>query len=172
MLIDQNEVDEAITELQKYLSIDPARAEIHAILGRLYFANRQFPKAAKHLLVAYELRPNLPYVAGDLGYLYLCSGEVMLGRKFLRLAHRLQPSERNILRHLAEAEFVNGNFAKSVELLGMSIELNPSKRRPKELLAWLLATSPYEDTRDGLHCLLYTSPSPRDGLLSRMPSSA
>ena len=23
-----------------------------------------------------------------------------------------------------------------------------------------------------LHCLLYTSPSPRDGLLSRMPSSA
>ena len=29
-------------------------------------------------------------------------------------------------------------------------------------------------TTDGLHidCLLYTSPSPRDGLLSRMPSSA
>ena len=24
----------------------------------------------------------------------------------------------------------------------------------------------------GTHCLLYTSPSPRDGLLSRMPSSA
>ena len=26
--------------------------------------------------------------------------------------------------------------------------------------------------RDCLFCLLYTSPSPRDGLLSRMPSSA
>ena len=25
---------------------------------------------------------------------------------------------------------------------------------------------------EGVHCLLYTSPSPRDGLLSRMPSSA
>ena len=25
---------------------------------------------------------------------------------------------------------------------------------------------------EGTHCLLYTSPSPRDGLLSRMPSSA
>ena len=25
---------------------------------------------------------------------------------------------------------------------------------------------------DVIHCLLYTSPSPRDGLLSRMPSSA
>ena len=26
--------------------------------------------------------------------------------------------------------------------------------------------------RSGVGCLLYTSPSPRDGLLSRMPSSA
>ena len=25
---------------------------------------------------------------------------------------------------------------------------------------------------ENMHCLLYTSPSPRDGLLSRMPSSA
>ena len=29
-----------------------------------------------------------------------------------------------------------------------------------------------EDTRSSTICLLYTSPSPRDGLLSRMPSSA
>lgn len=150
VLIDQNKVNEAITELERYLTIDPKRAEVHAILGRLHFANRKFPKAAKHLLVAYELRPNLPYVAGDLGYLYLCSGEVKLGRKFLRLANRLQPSEQNIVRHLAEAEFINGSFAKAAELLGMTIELNPNKRRPKELLAWLLATSPYEETRDGV----------------------
>src|SRR5680860_1909164 len=38
--------------------------------------------------------------------------------------------------------------------------------------------APYSDERDQLAtalfgtCLLYTSPSPRDGLLSRMPSSA
>ena len=30
----------------------------------------------------------------------------------------------------------------------------------------------YVDTADSDTCLLYTSPSPRDGLLSRMPSSA
>ena len=29
-----------------------------------------------------------------------------------------------------------------------------------------------DDIADGRTCLLYTSPSPRDGLLSRMPSSA
>ena len=36
------------------------------------------------------------------------------------------------------------------------------------------ARVPIEETLEALHdvCLLYTSPSPRDGLLSRMPSSA
>ena len=34
-----------------------------------------------------------------------------------------------------------------------------------------LAESARKDGKTGL-CLLYTSPSPRDGLLSRMPSSA
>ena len=32
--------------------------------------------------------------------------------------------------------------------------------------------SRYTGLRDAFVCLLYTSPSPRDGLLSRMPSSA
>lgn len=149
VLIAQNKVDEGIAELLRYLSIDPARAEVHAILGRLYFSNRKFPLAARHLLAAYELRPNLPYVAGDLGYLYLSSGEIKLGRKFLRLANRLQPSEGNIVRHLAEAEFVNGNFPRAAELLQRSIEMNPGKRRPKKLMAWLMATSPFEENRDG-----------------------
>ena len=35
----------------------------------------------------------------------------------------------------------------------------------KEITKWLM----FKRSRD---CLLYTSPSPRDGLLSRMPSSA
>ena len=37
-----------------------------------------------------------------------------------------------------------------------------------------LAFETVESMNDGFssHCLLYTSPSPRDGLLSRMPSSA
>ena len=37
--------------------------------------------------------------------------------------------------------------------------------------ALLFAPQSGEETRRGI-CLLYTSPSPRDGLLSRMPSSA
>ena len=44
----------------------------------------------------------------------------------------------------------------------MPLDLAPSKSKKKEDIS---------GTASGV-CLLYTSPSPRDGLLSRMPSSA
>ena len=37
---------------------------------------------------------------------------------------------------------------------------------------WLIAKNPELRPEGLLHCLLYTSPSPRDATLSRMPSSA
>ena len=46
---------------------------------------------------------------------------------------------------------------------GKSVPLTSSQPSRNLLLTLLLTSSP---------CLLYTSPSPRDGLLSRMPSSA
>ena len=41
-----------------------------------------------------------------------------------------------------------------------------------QLKASVLKAHGREDGREIETCLLYTSPSPRDGLLSRMPSSA
>ena len=38
--------------------------------------------------------------------------------------------------------------------------------------AFIVNAHSYLDVSGGFGCLLYTSPSPRDGLLSRMPSSA
>ena len=43
-------------------------------------------------------------------------------------------------------------------------------RTKQELQDWWIMTR--EQKLEALNCLLYTSTSPRDGLLSRMPSSA
>jgi len=71
---------------------------------------------------------------------------------------------------------------------GRRIEVRPERRdiifarlteaealpQVKDLFGWLYTDTPLAETkgRRDLNCLLYTSPSPRDGLLSRMPSSA
>ena len=53
---------------------------------------------------------------------------------------------------------------------------NQGKTSVLDAIAWALGGDKYKPTaaaRDGAYtCLLYTSPSPRDGLLARMPSSA
>ena len=47
--------------------------------------------------------------------------------------------------------------------------LSPKRPDPEKLSAYECGFEPFEDSRI---CLLYTSPSPRDATLSRMPSSA
>ena len=59
-------------------------------------------------------------------------------------------------------DFLN-EFSKIQDLEGPSYLYDPIKYFVK---------SPGKRLRPIIVCLLYTSPSPRDGLLSRMPSSA
>ena len=146
--IEQGKNDEALAMLQEYVQIDPRRYEVHAIVGRLLFHQRKYKEAAAYLLRAYENRPTLPFVAGDLGYLYLVSGQKEEAKKFLKLAHRLQPSDKNIIRLLGEAELATGGYVDAVELFERVTRLDPNRRRAKNILAWLLATCPFEEQRD------------------------
>lgn len=156
--IAQRDLEKAIDQLSKYIEIDPERYEIHAILGRLCFRNGEHKKAAEHLVLAFDNRPSLAFVAGDLGFLYLNSGDYERARKFLLLGRRLQPSEPNILRLLAEAQYASGNHESAVELFEIVTREEPMGRRPKMILAWLLATCPFESKRDGERSLEIISP--------------
>lgn len=153
----RNQIDEAINQLKNYLEINPDRWEVHAIIGRLHFHKRKFRQATVHLLKAWENRPTLPFVAGDLGFLYMNSGAYEESRSFLRFATRLQPSAVNLKRHLAHAEFLTGNYDTSVELLKQVVVQQPNQITPKSLLAWQLATCPYETLRDGQESLKIAS---------------
>jgi tetratricopeptide (TPR) repeat protein len=146
--IDQGELESAIQLLAEYLEFEPERYEIHALIGRLWFYRKRYREAAAYLVQAFENRPSLPFVAGDLGFLYLQTGQFREARSFLRLAHRQQPSDKNMLRLLAEAEFATKDFEQAIVRLSKVISIDPSRRRPKLLYAWLLATCPYENTRD------------------------
>ena len=158
MAIDQNRLSDALTQLTDYVEVDPERYEIHAIIGRLLFFQKRYSESAKFLITAFENRPSLPFVAGDLGFLYLSAGEYEQAQKFLALALRLQPSNKNMVRLLAEAEFITGRFDEAVVLFERVTKLEPSRRRAKNVLAWLLATCPYENHRDGKRAMAIMNP--------------
>ena len=82
---------------------------------------------------------------------------------------------------VVEARDANGNpldgGGASFVVLARAVEgtYDPTTIARASTQARVVVTAPApEDRRDGRYntCLLYTSPSPRDGLLSRMPSSA
>ena len=69
---------------------------------------------------------------------------------------------------------VDGSTAYSAGIfpndLNLEIGKYESKKYPNEIAQPRIYNRAL--TAEEVHCLLYTSPSPRDGLLSRMPSSA
>ena len=142
----------ALTTLQEHLKNNPD-VEVLAMQGRVLFQSGKYDEALRMLGQAYDERPNLPYLAGDLGYLYLLSDEPRVARKHLRKAHQLQPLDLTFMRMLAETEFVTGNFEDAVDLFTQVTQLEPNQSRSKNVLAWLLATCPYEAQRDGVAAL-------------------
>ena len=63
----------------------------------------------------------------------------------------------------------------SIKINGTEVsKLSTTERIEKGICRTYQVPRPFSDltVRENISCLLYTSPSPRDGLLSRMPSSA
>ena len=53
-----------------------------------------------------------------------------------------------------------------------SLGQNDQEKLERLIERWILDPTSFINPEGNGNCLLYTSPSPRDGLLSRMPSSA
>ena len=164
----QDRPNEALAELAEYHDSNPL-VEVLAMKGRVLFQMGDYSEAMRVLGEAYDERPNLPYLAGDLGYLNLINDEPEYARKLLRLAHERQPSDLTFMRLLAEAEFILGDFKRATHLFSQVNQLAPDQPRSKNVLAWLLATSRDETQRDGVAALALIDPDSEN--LSDQPAS-
>lgn len=148
----QDHPSKALATLKQYQKSNP-HVELLAMEGRVLFQSGDYDEALRVLGRAYDERPNLPYLAGDLGYLYLLNNDPRYARKLLREAHQLHPSDLTFMRMLAEAEFATDKFERAMALFTKVNQLQPNQLRSKNVLAWLLATCPNASQRDGVAAL-------------------
>ena len=145
----EQDIENALQLLLKYLKNEPEAWNVHANIGRLFVYKQDYFQATQYLVNAIENRPTLPNVAADLGYIYLLNEEFSDAKAYLELGMRLQPSDQDLRRNLAEAEFWLGNYESAGRLFEEIVKSQPTMSHPKQVLAWLKATSPQSSFRDG-----------------------
>lgn len=163
----RSKIDDAIERLSKHLMINPKQWEVHAMLGRLYYENREYVQATSHLKSAYKKRPTLPFLAADLGFLHLYAGLYKEARYYFQSASKLQPSSTKLQQHLAEVEFWTNNFERSVTILNEIRVLGVDTEMSRAILAWQLATCPNKELRNGDESLAIAM-----DIINRHPKSA
>ena len=137
---------------------------VQRMLGEatMKYAYREFQQAATLLLEVVRLAPGLPHAYQTLGLIYEESGQPVKALKLFMMAAHLSKRDVEAWKSLAALCRRYGEREQCVYCLQHVLALLPTDTGVQWERAQLLSEL----------CLLYTSPSPRDATLSRMPSSA
>ena len=86
VLIEQKEFDAAIRILKQVLSRDTNHLDANYLLGTVYCNIGGFENARRHLMKAYKIRPNSPYICNNIGNLNKLTGNHESAKKFYNKA--------------------------------------------------------------------------------------
>jgi Flp pilus assembly protein TadD len=110
---------------------------------------RQFEQAEQHYRAAIELWAENPLPHRGLGRLYLAQDRLEEAVGALREAVRLRPRSTPLYFDLYNALQLQGQYADAATALRQATRISPKAERAHLALAWLRATCPAEDVRDG-----------------------
>ena len=134
---------------RRAVALDGGDAEARSCLGWALQARGELQGALSEIERALGMSPNLAVAHGQRGATLIFAGRPKEGLAAVQTSIRLDPRDPFSairLLHIACGLYFSREYEEAIEAAKQLIRSYP--------------------------CLLYTSPSPRDGLLSRMPSSA
>ena len=163
--IDEGCSDVARERLERALKVAQRQAlptqEIWLALGRAHLA-RADKDAARHAVArAVELMPESPDVVTRLGHLALDAGDPSLSEHCFRTVREREPRHAGAASGLALALAAQRRLDEALTAAQAGIEFAPTSLHAVRVMTFVALQR---------HCLLYTSPSPRDRSVSRMPS--
>ena len=190
-LFETGRPDKAVFYYRAAIDMTPDNAAAYNNLGAAYMMSNRFDKAAEAWQESLKLEDN-ESASSNAGTALFLAGEFDEAASMYRRAIQISKDKHILWGNYADAlwfgstpESAKSNYETAILLAEESLEINPNDRVTQAALAHylsrtgakeratqqLLAATADESTNLYL-CLLYTSPSPRDGATSRMPSSA
>ena len=154
----KNEPAKAMKDYNKALSLDPGSAVSYLARGKSYERSGDHDKAIADYNEAIRLDPNQALVYISRGVAYSSKG--MYDKAIedqTKAISLLNPATFEPYYYRAFYYKATGEFGKAVEDLKTALRLNPNNSILLARLAWMLATCPQADVRDGKKALEYAT---------------
>ena len=154
-LLQKGDVAGAILHFQKALQLKPDSAEIHNNLGSALAQSGKVEEAVTHFQTALQILPDYAQAHYNLGYALLQKGGVSEAVNQFQTALQLDPgfaaARDNLDLALRQKSAVDETLAQYQQAL----QHNPDSVEVLNNLAWLLATCPDAEVRDGAQAVQY-----------------
>ena len=141
--------DEAISDYDVALKFEPTNGQLFKPRGQAYYWKRDYTNAMTDLTKALTFRTNDPEIYDDRGGAYLSIKELDKAADDFNAALRLDPEDIVGLYNQGRLYYRNGLYTNAIRDLQKVIKLRPKAYGAYNLLAWLLATCPNDEIRDG-----------------------
>jgi tetratricopeptide (TPR) repeat protein len=148
-LLQKGRTGEAIAQFQKALEIDPNDALTRYNLGSALLKSGRLNEAIPQFQSALEVRPEFAEACAKLGMALLQKGQEDAAMAQFRSAVQLNPNLANVQSDLGTLLLKKGRVDEAVAHYQAALAIQPGNAFFLNNLAWLLATSPSPQVRNG-----------------------
>ncbi len=156
-LYEKGRFDDALAEYQKSLAMDPAQVFVHSNLGITLLAMGRRDEAVSHFETALKLNPEYKGAHSNLGVALLELSRADESLTHLQKALEIDPDFADARYNLGNTFLALRRAPEAIAQYQKAIELDPRDERALNNLAWILATWPDGDLRDGTKAVDFAS---------------
>jgi predicted Zn-dependent protease len=135
---ERNDTATAIQKYREMIRLAPHLAPAYNNLGRLYFNQHEYDRAAQALAEGLKLNPDMPTASAMLGMSYLQTGQAEKADEPLEAALRANPKDSMVQMALARTRIQLHQYEGAVDLLKSYTE-----EHPRDQEAWYLLGKTY-----------------------------
>jgi tetratricopeptide (TPR) repeat protein len=141
--------DDALARYRQAIASDPGMAEAHNNLGLLLMRRGERSEAIEHFQQALQIQPGYAQAHNNLGVVLAGERHFAEAAKHFQKAAELEPTNAFAHANLGRALNHLGKNSAATAELRKAVQLNPVQPTAMVWLAWVLATAPDDDVRNG-----------------------
>ena len=147
--LNKEEFDDAIRDYDAVIKVNPKYVDAYISRGRAKLAKKNFPESITDFQKAIVLLPNYSKGYWYRGYAKMISGDKDEAMSDFTKAIQLNPKDPSAFYHRGSLYEGAGNIKKAIIEYEKALDLDPRYDWASNKIAWILATSPNDENRNG-----------------------